>query len=145
MPFAMGSTSGCNPSQDGLNLADYLCVACILVRFRSWGPRRKRVEYFCVARQREPSTEIRSVAPGEQVYRLLPLRLRFPHEWCFHALVDNQECCTSQWGTKLLFPDPEHIAQCRARHAAEFRKCVMEKQRDLFEAVHENTEEGTSF
>ena len=47
---------------------------------------------------------------------------------------------------KLLahFSGPEHIAQCEARHAAEFRKCVTEKQRDLFEAVHENTEKGAS-
>jgi hypothetical protein len=48
---------------------------------------------------------------------------------------------------KLLpyFSDPKHIAQCEAGHAAEFRKCITEKQRDLFETVHENTEKGTSF
>jgi hypothetical protein len=33
--FAMRSTSACNPSQDDHNLADYLCVASTLMRFRS--------------------------------------------------------------------------------------------------------------
>jgi hypothetical protein len=87
--FAIGSTSDCNPSQDGHNLADYLCVASTLVRFRTWEACRERVEYGCVASQSEAPTKIRSVAPGKEIYRLLPLRFVFRNDGCFHALVDN--------------------------------------------------------
>jgi len=50
----------------GHNLADYLCVASTLVRF-DLRVRRKRVEYGCVPLKSEPPTEIRSVAPGEEI------------------------------------------------------------------------------
>jgi len=33
--FAIGSTSGCNPSQNDHNLADYLWVTSTLVKFRT--------------------------------------------------------------------------------------------------------------